>query len=596
MWLKPGQYILTMLLILQIPKIGSTGSKFDEKKQLTPPLWTWQCVNQRCLQSHVTSLLKIQSLETCNMLCASMQLWPQPTGAVKLSTTAVPVKQNLFELRIITVPSKAVYKHLKGAFQLFLNDLQNLEKNARGLAEWRLVVVQVIVNGSGDPRMRLDTDESYSLSVQPTQSQVPMTLVVRISASSFCGARHGLETLQQLIWFDSISGSLHMLEAAHIEDSPQFSYRGLLLDTARNFFPVQDLFRTIDAMAASKLNTFHWHITDSQSFPLKLASVPQLAVFGAYGTGAIYTTEDVRRVVQRAKLRGIRVLIEVNTPAHVGAAWAWGSSLGFGDLIQCYDPDSWHLYCSEPPCGQLNPRNHHVYNILEAIYSEIFHLTGVDDIFHLGGDDYSPECYMELYPKEDPASLLLEFTRNSLKKLESVHGVLPNLTLLWWSSLSENLKIDLREFVANLGLQIRKPVLAEGGNQYEGGIRTILSHADMWDLNSGMGEWHEGKGVPYNSWQQMYEYRPWTRSDSAVSIIGAEVTAWSSTLNVGGLDARLWPRAAAFAERVWSDRPESATRTTHIRMDIHRNRLVARGIRATPIWSLWCSQNPHTCG
>ncbi|KAJ2948338.1 hypothetical protein O0L34_g7577 [Tuta absoluta] len=529
------------------------------------------------------------------MLCASMQLWPQPTGAVRLSTTAIPVKRNLFELRIITVPSKAVYEHLKGAFQLFRNDLQHLEKNAEGFAEWRPVFVQVSVNGSGDPRMRLDTDESYSLSVQPKRS-TDGPMIARISASSFCGARHGLETLLQLIWLDSYSGSLLMLEAAEVEDSPQFSYRGLLLDTARNFFPVQDLFRTLDAMAASKLNTFHWHITDSQSFPLKLASVPQLAVFGAYGTGAIYTTEDVRRVVQRARLRGIRVLIEVNTPAHVGAAWAWGSSLGFGELVQCYDPDSWHHYCSEPPCGQLSPRNHHVYDILEAIYTEIFHLTRVDDIFHLGGDDYSPECYMEHYSKEDPASMFLEFTRHSLHKLAGVQGNLPNLTILWWSPLSENYKIDLREFVANLGLQIRSPTLAEAGNLYVGGIRTIVSHADMWDLNSGMGEWHEGNGAPYNSWQRVYEYRPWTRSGSVASIIGAEVTVWSSTLSVGGLDARLWPRAAAFAERVWSDMPERATRSTHIRMDIHRNRLVARGIRATPIWSLWCSQNPHTCG
>lgn len=67
-----------------------------------------------------------------------------------------------------------------------------------------------------------------------------------------------------------------MVAGARIRDKPIFKHRGLLLDTARNYLPISAIKRQIDAMAASKLNVFHWHITDSQSFPLQSLRVPQM--------------------------------------------------------------------------------------------------------------------------------------------------------------------------------------------------------------------------------------------------------------------------------------------------------------------------------
>lgn len=60
---------------------------------------------------------------------------------------------------------------------------------------------------------------------------------------------------------------------------------------------------------------FHWHITDSQSFPLRLDSAPELAEHGAYifnGRRLVYTKKDVKRIVQYAKERGIRVIPEID--------------------------------------------------------------------------------------------------------------------------------------------------------------------------------------------------------------------------------------------------------------------------------------------
>ena len=76
-----------------------------------------------------------------------------------------------------------------------------------------------------------------------------------------------------------------------------YPYRGLLLDTSRNFFSVNSILNLITAMSYNKMNTLHWHITDTQSFPIEIPSVPDLHKYGAYSPERIYTQEDVRKIV-----------------------------------------------------------------------------------------------------------------------------------------------------------------------------------------------------------------------------------------------------------------------------------------------------------
>lgn len=103
-------------------------------------------------------------------------------------------------------------------------------------------------------------------------------VTARIQANTVFGARHGLETLGQLVTVVQTTGSqLVMLAAATVNDKPVYPHRGLLLDTSRNFLPLSAIKRSVDAMAACKLNVLHWHATDSHSFPLLLPRVPQMA-------------------------------------------------------------------------------------------------------------------------------------------------------------------------------------------------------------------------------------------------------------------------------------------------------------------------------
>lgn len=140
-------------------------------------------------------------------------------------------------------------------------------------------------------------------------------------------------------------------------------------------------------MAMTKLNTFHWHITDSQSFPLILKSHPDLAQLGAYSPDKVYTADDVSEILDYAHIRGVRVLPEFDAPAHVGEGWQRQN------LTVCFNEQPWQNYCVEPPCGQLDPTQDRLYTVLQDIYREMLQMFRQPTVFHMGGDEVSTACW-----------------------------------------------------------------------------------------------------------------------------------------------------------------------------------------------------------
>jgi hexosaminidase len=128
-------------------------------------------------------------------------------------------------------------------------------------------------------------------------------------------AIRALETVSQLVY--RVDDTFEIRDCPlQIFDFPRFSHRGLLIDTSRNFLSVGSILRTLEAMAHSKMNVLHWHIVDSESFPLEILSYPQLTK-GAYSQYQTYSQSDVRDIVSFAHFRGIRVIVEFDMPVRI---------------------------------------------------------------------------------------------------------------------------------------------------------------------------------------------------------------------------------------------------------------------------------------
>ncbi len=123
--------------------------------------------------------------------------------------------------------------------------------------------VVMTVEGPGEAIQGPDENESYSLDVTPQGAH--------LHAATDVGAMHGLETLVQLVQTD---GHGSWIPAVTIQDSPRFRWRGLMIDCSRHFVPLDVILRTLDGMAAVKLNVFHWHLTDDQGFRIESKVFP----------------------------------------------------------------------------------------------------------------------------------------------------------------------------------------------------------------------------------------------------------------------------------------------------------------------------------
>merc|ERR1712078_130162 len=130
----------------------------------------------------------------------------------------------------------------------------------------------VALIGPDDTEFKLGTDESYTLVVDASRERG-----CEVVAETVFGAMHAFETLGQLCFQeDEAPGGVSLVQA-DIQDAPRFPFRGVLLDTGRHFLPVETLLKFLDTMAMHKMNVFHWHIVDQESFPVQSERFPELA-------------------------------------------------------------------------------------------------------------------------------------------------------------------------------------------------------------------------------------------------------------------------------------------------------------------------------
>ncbi|WP_321346932.1 family 20 glycosylhydrolase [uncultured Draconibacterium sp.] len=263
--------------------------------------------------------------------------------------------------------------YLEKAANRFTKDLESIYgiiDDENGVA---LEINCVEQSESGIPQF--GDDESYSLEINKK---------IVLSANSQFGINHGLETILQLIKQDEDRTVIPKLK---IEDEPRFPWRGVMLDVCRHWMPKEVLLRTIDAMAAVKMNVFHIHLSEDQGFRVESKVFPKLHEIGS--NGKYYTQDDIREIVTYAAERGIRVVPEFDVPGH-SKSW----QIAYPELSTVSGHLSFANESGELFSPPMDPMKEEVYVFLDKFIAEMITLFP-DAYFHIGGDEVEPKYWNE---------------------------------------------------------------------------------------------------------------------------------------------------------------------------------------------------------
>ncbi|CAH1263100.1 HEXB [Branchiostoma lanceolatum] len=411
--------------------------------------------------------------------------------------------------------------------------------------------------------LHLESKEKYGLVVTREG--------VKLKADSVWGALRGLETFSQLIYRGE--HGLYTLNRTDITDFPRFPHRGVLLDTSRHFVPVKYILQNLDAMAFNKFNVFHWHIVDDPSFPYESVAFPELSKKGAFHPDThVYTQKDVRTILEYARLRGIRVVPEFDTPGHT---LSWGHAKP--DLLKtCYTMSGKYR-------GALNPVHEATYQFMGKLLQEVKDVFP-DQLVHLGGDEVNFACwkndaeitqFMEKQGYDYYAKLQTYYIQRIIKIVES----LGKESAVWEDVAAKGQEGSVPKDTV---IQVWRPRnwAQKMAQVTRHGLRTILSGCWYLDLIS-YGE----------DWPSYYRCDPHAFNGTKAQkdlVLGGEACLWGEFVDWTNLLPRLWPRASAIAERLWSSEDTTDMEDAAVRLGEHRCRMVRRGIPAQPLHPSAC--------
>ncbi|OKI12575.1 hypothetical protein A6A07_16910 [Streptomyces sp. CB03911] len=425
---------------------------------------------------------------------------------------------------------------------------------------------------------------------------------VTVTAHGAEGLFRGVQTLRQLlpaaVESPTVKPGPWTVAPVQISDSPRYSYRGVMLDVARRFYPVAQVKRYIDESAAYKINTLHLHLTDDQGWRIAIGALPNLTTVGAStqsgftgGTSWYYTAAEYQDLVAYAKSRFMTVVPEIDGPGHTSAALASVANLNCNN--QAIAPYSGvdvgiSLYC-------LGDAQHvaNVGSFLSTVISTVAALTP-GPYLHVGGDE-TPQATAAQYASY--VSAAASATTAQGKTLIGWHqlgqGTLPaNSLLQFWGDAADRASVGTSQESKSIQ-QVRSGVAQ--------GAKFIMSPSDHAYLDM-----KYNSSTPYGlSWegyvsaQKAYDWDPTTVTAKtngnspvvpATQIAGVEAALWAdrayspstSTPNSGSqfpepsvyADHMSFPRLPAVAEIGWS--PQSTHDWTGF-----SQRLAAQGPRWT---------------
>lgn len=394
---------------------------------------------------------------------------------------------------------------------------------------------------------------------------------VKIIAYKPEGLSRGVQTLRQLLPADIEKDTLvtdveWSIPVSTINDKPEYSHRGLMIDVARHFFTVDEIKRQIDLAAQYKINRVHLHLTDDQGWRLEIKKWPDLTAIGGStqvgdGPGGYYTQEELKDLVKYAAERYVEIIPEIDMPGHTNAALA---SYGF------LNPDGKKkpLYTgTSVGFSSLMAHDEKTYEFIDDVIREVSEISPSEYI-HIGGDE---ACSTK---KEDYDHFV-----GRVSKIVEKYGKTP----IGWDPIDTSPQIN-----SSVVLQNWKDS-NEAARKKE--MQMIISIAPKAYLDMKYNE-STPYGLTWAGYIPVETAYKWDPTDYAPKelILGIEAPLWTETIDdTKAMDYMIYPRLLGYAEIGWTPKEARDWIEYKRRLEKQGERMKNQGINYYNDSSVWGS-------
>lgn len=452
--------------------------------------------------------------------------------------------------------------------------------------------IQRMTVATGTKAKKVKKENKAAIALKLSDAPMPMEAYelhvtregVEIEASRPAGFFYGLQTLAQLLpsrataagsTTPSYAKQQLTVPCCEIEDAPRFSWRGFMLDEGRHFFGKEEVKKIIDAMAAYKMNRFHWHLTEDQGWRIEIKKYPKLTQVGAWRNskvlgwgdtkpdgkryGGFYTADDVKEVVAYARERFVEIVPEVDIPGHSQAAVA-----AYPEFLSC-DPEKKHeVWLWQGVSNDvINVSNPKAVQFAKDVVDELSALFPFGYI-HLGGDECpttkwerNADCQRELAKigSKNFRDLQVNFYRQIADYMASKPQA-EQKKLIFWNEALHAPRVD------TLGKNITIMAWIGADNAAKDaakrGMTTILSPQIPYYINrrqSSLKTEPRSQGNGSETVEAVYNYEPMKNVPAELQkqYLGVQANFWTEWVEEADVvEYLIFPRLAAVAEAGWT--------------------------------------------